>query len=140
MRILEAARASGLSADRIRLYERQGVLPRPPRTQSGYRDYTEEHLVSLRLAKVLRDLGLPLQRVGLMISICHDGTCDELRGALIEHLDEALTAIDAHIDDLERARQHVGTLRDGLRRLHARNSGVPGTTLCACIQLLGAGG
>ncbi len=139
MKILEAAQASGLSADRIRLYERQGVLPGPPRSANGYREYTAEHLVSLRLAKALRDLGLSLDRVGAMIGVWHDGTCGELRGALVEQLDEALDDIDVQIADLERAREDVRTLRDGLRRMRASQGRVPGTTPCSCVQLLGAG-
>lgn len=139
MKILEAAQASGLSADRIRLYERQGALPRPPRGKNGYRDYTDEHLVSLRLAKALRDLDLPLGRVGAMIAVWHDGTCGDLRGALVEQLGEVLTGIDAQIADFERARENVRTLRDGLGRMRAQQRRVPGTKPCACVRLLGAG-
>ncbi len=139
VKILEAAQASGLSADRIRLYERQGVLPQPPREANGYREYTEEHLVSLRLAKALRDLDLPLERVGEMISVWHDGTCGELRGALMTQLDEALARIDTQLADLEQANRQVHALRTGLSRMRTSHGRVPGTTPCGCVRLLGAG-
>ncbi|HWQ28729.1 MAG TPA: MerR family DNA-binding transcriptional regulator, partial [Dehalococcoidia bacterium] len=56
MRIGEAARASGLSIDTIRFYERTGTLPAPPRGANGYRRYTPEHVETLRLAAGLRAL------------------------------------------------------------------------------------
>lgn len=115
------------------------MLPRPPRSANGYRDYTEEHLVSLRLAKALRDLDLPLERVGETISVWHDGTCGDLRGALVNQLDAALVGIEAQIADLERARESVQMLREGLRRMRPQQRRVPGTTPCGCVRLLGAG-
>lgn len=137
MKILEAAHASGLSVDRIRLYERQGVLPRPGRLANGYRDYRAEHLGSLRLAKALRDLDLPLPQVREIISVWHDGTCEDLRGVLMGQLDDALRQLEAQIADLERAREHMGTLRDGLQRMRPQQTRVPGTTPCGCMRLLG---
>lgn len=39
MRTGALASASGLTAKTIRFYEQAGLLPEPPRTASGYRDY-----------------------------------------------------------------------------------------------------
>lgn len=39
MRIGEVARASGLSVETLRFYERRGLLGRPRRTASNYRVY-----------------------------------------------------------------------------------------------------
>ncbi|WP_457757817.1 MerR family DNA-binding transcriptional regulator [Streptomyces mirabilis] len=39
MRIGELASVSGLTAKTIRFYEQAGLLPDPPRTPGGYRDY-----------------------------------------------------------------------------------------------------
>ena len=38
----EVARATGVSTDTLRHYERQGLLPRVGRTASGYREYPAE--------------------------------------------------------------------------------------------------
>ena len=56
MNIQKAAEASGLTADTIRFYEREGVVPPAPRRENGYREYTSEHVAVLRLARGLRDL------------------------------------------------------------------------------------
>jgi len=39
MQIAIVAKKIGLSVDAIRFYERNGLLPRPPRTQGGFRRY-----------------------------------------------------------------------------------------------------
>lgn len=41
MRIGEAAAASGVTAKTVRFYEQVGLLPAPPRTSGGYRDYSD---------------------------------------------------------------------------------------------------
>ncbi|KKM47170.1 hypothetical protein LCGC14_1558990, partial [marine sediment metagenome] len=42
MTIGKVARSSGVSIDTVRYYERQGLIPAPPRKESGYRLYTDE--------------------------------------------------------------------------------------------------
>ncbi len=65
MLIGELAAAAGLSAKAIRFYEEAGLMPAPPRTRGGYRDYPavaavtgliSEHLaqVDARIAELSR--------------------------------------------------------------------------------------
>lgn len=44
MQIGEPARAAGVNVQTIRFYEREKLLPCPPRTASGYRDYSQHHM------------------------------------------------------------------------------------------------
>ena len=136
MNIREAAEASGMTPDTIRFYERKDVLPRSPRAANGYRAYTEEHLATLRLTKSLRDLDLPLAEIGSIVAVAHDGTCGELRGALIDRLSEAVSEIDARIEGLTRTRDELRAILVGLRRMRARERRVPGLTRCACVRLV----
>jgi MerR-like DNA binding protein len=41
MQIGAVAKKIGLSVDAIRFYERNALLPRPPRSQGGFRQYGE---------------------------------------------------------------------------------------------------
>ena len=86
MNIQHAADRSGLSADTIRFYERRGVLPRPPRKANGYRDYSERHVETLKLAAGLRSLGLALEDMGQVLTLAHDGTCGAVRTVLNDTL------------------------------------------------------
>lgn len=51
MNIGEAAKASGVSAKMIRHYESVGLFPEAVRTESGYRQYTDKEVSTLRFVR-----------------------------------------------------------------------------------------
>jgi MerR family copper efflux transcriptional regulator len=63
MRIGELAERSGLESTTIRYYERIGLMPAPTRTQSGYRDYTEDAAARLRFIRAAQSIGLTLGEI-----------------------------------------------------------------------------
>ena len=136
MNIRQAAESSGLSADTIRFYERRAVLPQPPRRPNGYRDYSERHVETLRLAVGLRALGLSLDEMGAMLALAHDGTCGDVRAALGDTLAGALSQLDGRIVELALSRRHVAGILAGLQQMRPGDETVPGMTPCACVQLV----
>ncbi len=139
MQIGEAAAASGLSEDTIRFYERHGVLPAPPRHPNGYRDYTDDHVETLRFARGLRELGLPPSEMADIVAVAHDGTCGALRSALIDRIARATAELDERIAGLEHTRRHLDGLGKGLRRMRPREQRVPGRPSCTCVALVQGG-
>ena len=139
MNIQRAAAASGLSADTIRFYERRGVLPPPPRRANGYRDYSEQHVETLRLAVGLRGLGLSLNEMGAVLGLAHDGTCGDIRTVLSRTLAEAVGQLDDRIGELERSREQITSIADSLERMQPGEESLPGMTPCECVQLVEAG-
>ena len=61
MKIGELARASGLTTKTIRYYELEGLLPRPPRTATGYRMYASGDVQRLRFVASANRVGLTLR-------------------------------------------------------------------------------
>ena len=61
LRVAELAELVGVSPDTIRYYERAGLLPRPPRTRSGYRSYDTQAIDRLRFIQGAQRLGLRLK-------------------------------------------------------------------------------
>lgn len=59
----ELARQAGVSADTLRFYEKQGLLPMPPRTAAGYRIYPAEALKRIRLIRGGLSLGFSVQEM-----------------------------------------------------------------------------
>lgn len=139
MNIREAAATSGLSADTIRFYEKKGVLPRPPRRDNGYRSYTDEHVATLRLARGLKDLGLPLADIGGILPVAHDGTCGELRETLSSTLEDALIEVERRIDELTHTRTELRSILDGVREMAPESRDVPGMSPCGCVRLVASG-
>lgn len=138
-RVHDAARASGLSADTIRYYERVGVVPRPPRSPSGYRLYGPEHIEVLRFARRLRDLGLRLDAIRELVHLVHDASCGDLRDELLGRLHEARAQLDIRRRELERMEEQLSLLEADLRELPQGEERLRALTPCPCVRLVEGG-
>lgn len=138
MNIHEAAAVSGLTADTIRFYERRGVLPAPPRQGNGYRTYTAQHVETLRLAKSLRHLGVPLEQVATVLAVVHDGKCGDVRSRMMTTFAVTLAETEKQLADLARTRDHLASVLRGLEVMGDNETTVPGTEPCACVRLISA--
>src|SRR3546814_17013134 len=56
----------------IRHYEKIGLIPAPPRRDSGYRDYSAEDVHRLSFVANARDLGFPIDEIGALLSLWSD--------------------------------------------------------------------
>ncbi len=72
MNIGAASKASGVSQRMIRHYEKIGLIPAPPRRDSGYRDYAPADVARLRFIANARDLGFPIEEIGRLLSLWSD--------------------------------------------------------------------
>ena len=69
LQIGKVAQKTGLSVDAIRFYEKSGLLPRPARTQSGYRLYEEREIADLEFIQKAQQLGFSLNEIRELFSI-----------------------------------------------------------------------
>lgn len=69
MNIGLASIASGVSQRMIRHYEKIGLIPRPPRRESGYRDYADADVHRLRFIANARDLGFPIDDIRQLLDL-----------------------------------------------------------------------
>jgi MerR family copper efflux transcriptional regulator len=72
VRIGPASEASGVSQRMIRHYEKIGLVPPPPRRDSGYRDYSDADLHRLRFIANARDLGVPIEEIRTLLGLWDD--------------------------------------------------------------------
>jgi len=72
MNIGQASKASDVSQRMIRHYEKIGLIPAPPRRDSGYRDYSSVDIERLRFIANARDLGFPIEEIGTLLSLWSD--------------------------------------------------------------------
>ncbi|HLW82696.1 MAG TPA: heavy metal-responsive transcriptional regulator [Candidatus Acidoferrales bacterium] len=63
MRIGVVAKRIGLSVDAIRFYERNALLPRPPRTEGGFRNFGESDVETLAFIRRVQGLGFKLSEI-----------------------------------------------------------------------------
>ena len=62
MRIQELERKTGLERPSIRFYEKEGLL-NPKRLENGYREYSEDDVGLLKKIKLLRRLGMGIEKI-----------------------------------------------------------------------------
>ncbi|MBN8812351.1 MULTISPECIES: Cu(I)-responsive transcriptional regulator [unclassified Sphingomonas] len=72
MNIGQASTASGVSQRMIRHYEKIGLIPTPPRRDSGYRDYSDADVHRLRFIANARDLGFPIEEIQMLLALWSD--------------------------------------------------------------------
>ncbi len=68
MNISQAATASGLSPRMIRHYEKIGLLPAPPRSEGGYRQYGDSDLHTLGFIQRARRLGFSMEQIARLLN------------------------------------------------------------------------
>ncbi|RZU50835.1 DNA-binding transcriptional MerR regulator [Krasilnikovia cinnamomea] len=105
MRPVDLAREAGISAQAVRDYERDGLLPPAERSASGYRRYTEVHARALRTYRAL----VPAYGYAAAREI--------LRAVHRADLDAALRVIDAGHAGLQRDRETLDTVAAAVERL-----------------------
>ena len=67
--ISRAARKAGVGVETIRFYERKGLLPAPPRSRSGYRQFPAHAVERLRFIRRAQDLGFSLREIGDLLAL-----------------------------------------------------------------------
>ena len=65
----ELSRLAGVSSDSLRHYERLGILPKPPRTNGGYRDYPASSIDRVRLIQSALKVGFSLSELATILQM-----------------------------------------------------------------------
>jgi DNA-binding transcriptional MerR regulator len=120
--IAEAAAQTGLSADTLRYYERDGLMLRSvPRSSSGHRLYAERDLEWIRLITKLRSTGMPIRDVRRYADLVRAGGGNE---------QERLDLLRAHRQEvlarLAEVQDHLGAIDYKIGLYEDRLSGVVG--------------
>ena len=108
MRIGEAAGRAGVPAKTIRFWEEQHMLPAPPRTQSGYRDYEPAIVERLTFIRQAQAAGLTLEHIRQVLDIRDNGDppCSHVADLIARRLAE----VDARLAELTRTRDQLVVL------------------------------
>ena len=93
----QAAELSGISAKMVRHYESLGLLPRVGRTDSGYRQYVEADVHTLRFIKRARDLGFSMAEIAELVALWQNRrrASANVKRIAQKHLDELSQRIEA---------------------------------------------
>jgi len=114
MKIGEVSTKAGVSQRMIRHYEKIGLIAPAARRDSGYRDYDERDVHTLRFIGRARDLGFPIEEIRTLLALWNDR---ERPSAHVKAL--AL----ARASELKRKARELDSMRRSLERLAAHCCG-----------------
>jgi len=124
----QLAKATEMGVETIRFYERRGLMPEPPRTASGYRQYPRNAVDRLHFIQRAKRLGFTLDEIATLMRLEAGGDRAEVKEVALTKLEE----IEARMADLER-------MRTTLRHLSSRCSGTGPVAGCPIIAALSDG-
>src|SRR6516162_2760787 len=76
LKIGQLAQRASVNLQTIRYYEREGLLPEPPRLSSGYRLYSDSMVRRVRFIKRAQEIGFSLAEIRELLSLRADGRRD----------------------------------------------------------------
>lgn len=108
MRTSELALRAGVNTQTLRYYERRGLLARPPRSSSGYRNYPPSAVQRLRFIKRVQELGFSLDEAADLLHLAVGGprACERARAMATERMRE----IEQRLADLHRMHESLAEL------------------------------
>lgn len=123
------AKCLGIGVQTLHYYERERLIPPPPRTQSGYRLYSPELVERVRFIRKAQALGLPLGEVKDVLRLAEAGSnpCGRVQEALAAKLRE----VNQRMRELENFRDELAKL---VRRAPARGRNGGAARVCAIVE------
>ncbi|RZI41050.1 Cd(II)/Pb(II)-responsive transcriptional regulator [Herbaspirillum sp. HC18] len=123
MKIGELAKRTGCEVETIRYYEREGLVPVPPRTEGNYRHYSEQDAERLLFIRHCRSLGMSLDDIRTLqhFQAQPELACNEINTMLDRHLERT----EQQIQSLQRLQKQLQSLRRTCHsQLSARQCGI----------------
>ena len=108
MNIGQASGRSGVSQRMIRHYEAIGLIPKAKRRESGYRDYDDRDVHTLRFIRRARDLGFPIEEIGQLLALWQDRS----RASA-----DVKALANARAEELKRKEREIRAMRRSLEEL-----------------------
>lgn len=137
LRTGEVARRAGVNVETLRFYERRGILPEPPRRQSGYREYPPETVEVIRFIKRAQELGFSLEEIRELLYLRR--VPGRATGKVPRLVRSKISEIDHKIRDLEAMRDALRGLLGACEGSRSRKSCPIIESLSGCPQCAGTG-
>ncbi len=125
------AKQAEVNIETIRYYERRGLIPRPPRRESGYRQYNEDTVTRIQFIKRAKELGFSLREILELLSLRLDPgtTCGDVK-----------KRAEIKIADIEEKIRTLQGMKKALMNLTVECKGRGPVSECPILEALGTRG
>lgn len=123
----QLAKKAEVNVETIRYYERRGLIPEPPRRESGYRQYSQDAVARIQFIKGAKELGFSLKEISELLSLRVDPntTCTDVK---------RMTEIK--IADIEEKIRTLQVMKKALMKLKAKCRGRGPAGECPILDAL----
>ncbi len=123
----QVAQRSGMGIETVRFYEREGLLAKPARAPSGYRQFDGEVVNRLRLIQRAKELGFTLKEIKELLSlrVAPGTSCEQIKRRTVTKIEN----IEGRIRTLQR-------MKRALQRLVAACSTKGSVSICPILDAL----
>lgn len=123
----QLAKRAKVNIQTVRYYERRGLLPEPPRRESGYREYSQSDLARLQFIRHAKELGFSLKEIMELLSLRVDPntTCLDVK-----------RRTEAKVADVEEKIQALQRMREALTKLAGVCRGRGPISECPILEAL----
>lgn len=121
------AKKSNVKKETVRYYERRGLIPEPKRTESGYRQYSQDAVSRIMFIKRAQELGFSLKEISELLSLRVDKhtTCGDFKNIAEVKISEVAEKI-----------RSLNQIKKALTKLVALCSGEGPTSECPIVEAL----
>jgi MerR family mercuric resistance operon transcriptional regulator len=123
----QLAKKANVNLETIRYYERRGLIPEPPRNNSGHREYSLDEVKRTEFIKRSQALGFSLKEILELLSLRVEPgtTCADVKAR-----------VDTKIEDIEKRIADLKQIRTALLRLSKRCTGKGPVGCCPILEEL----
>lgn len=120
MHIGRVAKKIGVTPDAIRFYERNALLPRPPRSAGGFREFADADVETLGFIRRVQHLGFTLKEVRELLQLRQGKlqSCAPVR----RRLEQKLMDVHRKLEDLRRLERDLRAALHGCDKKARRHS------------------
>ena len=130
LKIGELAKLSGTTTKAIRYYELLGLLPKPERTDSGYRLYEEQDVERLTFIRKAKSLGFSLTDIGETLTLYDSQQAPCIH--VLALLDRKIQEINQLVGELKELQEELLRLREESEPRVERCA--DGSSICEIIE------
>ncbi len=123
----DLAQQAKVNPETLRYYEREGLLPEPVRTESGYRLYADADVKRVRFIKRAQELGFSLKEVKELLALKVDAN---------QSASQVKRLAEQKLADIEAKIQSLQAMKNTLNKLAEACSGKGSVNHCPILNCL----